>query len=100
MDFVFNNRKLEELYTLERGAEIYPEAVVEAFFEVMSIIENAPDERTFYALKNLHFEKLTGKRGKAEQRSLRLNQQWRLIVQLEKDQRGKFVVIIEIVDYH
>jgi proteic killer suppression protein len=100
VDFIFNNRKLEELYTLERGLENYPEAVIEAFFEIMNMIENAPDERTFYALKNLHFEKLTRKRGKAEQRSLRLNQQWRLIIQLEKDQRGKFIVVIEIVDYH
>jgi hypothetical protein len=42
VDFVFKNRKLETLYTLEQGAEAYPQAVVAAFFEVMTVIENAP----------------------------------------------------------
>ena len=98
MDFKFKNRKLEVLYTLERGAEAYPEAVIQAFFEIMVIIESIPDERSLYAIKGLHFERLKGKR-KFEQ-SIRLNKQWRLIVSLEKDQEGKYLVIIDIEDYH
>ena len=39
-----------------------------------------PDERDFYALKSLHFEKLQGDR--AHERSMRINKQWRLIVEL------------------
>jgi toxin HigB-1 len=98
VDFVFKNRKLETLYTLEQGAEAYPQAVVAAFFEVMTVIENAPDERTLYAFKSLHFEQLQGKY--AGQHSLQLNRQWRLLVQLERDTTGKYIVIIDILDYH
>jgi toxin HigB-1 len=98
MDFQFKNRKLEALYTLELGAEAYPEAVVRAFFEVMVIIEAISDERSLYAIKSLHFERLKGKR-KFEQ-SIRLNKQWRLIVRLEKDKEGKYLVILDLEDYH
>ncbi len=64
----------------------------------MAIIRSALDERDFYALKSLHFEKLKGKR--EGERSLRLNQQYRLIVMIEKDDSGKYVLVINIEDYH
>jgi proteic killer suppression protein len=62
MDFKFKDKKLERLYTEETGARYYPSAVVNRFFELMAIIDAAPDEREFYKLKSLHFEKLRGKR--------------------------------------
>ena len=46
----------------------------------------------------LHYEKLKGDRD--GQRSIRLNQQWRLILRLEQDSEGRLLIIIEIVDYH
>lgn len=98
MRYTFRTKKLERLYTLEKGARKYPPEVVEAFFEVMAIIRSAQDERDFYALKSLHFEKLKGKR--EGERSLRLNQQYRLIVMIEKDDSGKYVLVINIEDYH
>ena len=64
------------------------------------IIDGAPDERDLYKFKSLHFEKLAGKRGKQEQRSLRLNDQFRLIVKLDRDSEGKYILIIDIEDYH
>lgn len=98
MRFHFENKKLEELYTSEAGAKKYPAAVVEAFFDVMAIIDAAPDERDLYALKSLHFEALKGDR--AGERSLRLNKQFRLIVRLERDEEGSLVAVIKIEDYH
>lgn len=98
MRFRFENRKLEELYTSEAGAKRYPAAVVDAFFDVMAVIADAPDERDLYALKSLHFEALKGAR--AGERSLRLNKQFRLIVQLERDEEGSLVAVIKIEDYH
>lgn len=44
MRFRFKSRKLEELYTSEIGAHRYPKAVVNNFYEVMSIIAAAKDE--------------------------------------------------------
>ncbi|WP_017319060.1 type II toxin-antitoxin system RelE/ParE family toxin [Mastigocladopsis repens] len=70
--FNFKDKKLEALYTEEKNAHKYPN-VVDDFFEVMAIIDAAVDERDLYAQKGLRFEKLKGKRGKEEQRSLRLN---------------------------
>jgi toxin HigB-1 len=64
----------------------------------MQLIRAAPDERDFYALKSLHFEKLQGDR--EGQCSMRLNKQWRLILRLDTRANGKVVVVISIADYH
>ena len=95
----FKKNKIELLYTEEKNAHKYP-GVVDDFFEVMAIIAAAESEQDLYANKGLRFEKLSGKRGKENQRSLRLNKQWRLIVILEKDEEGKYILIIDIKDYH
>lgn len=98
MRFRFADKKLQALYTDEEGVEQYERSVVKGFFRVMTIIRSAPDTRDFYKVKSLHYEKLSGDR--AGQHSFRLNQQWRLIVRIERDDQGQEVVIIEIVDYH
>ena len=64
----------------------------------MQVIRSAPDERVFYGMKSLHFEKLQGKR--SHQRSIRLNDQWRLIIEFEGKDPGKIVVVVSIEDYH
>lgn len=97
--FQFKKQKLEALYTEGKDGHKYP-GVVDDFFEVMAIIAAAKDERDLYAQKGLRFEKLLGKRGKQGQRSLRLNNQWRLIVVLEEDEQGNYLLIIDIDDYH
>ncbi|MBW4616698.1 MAG: type II toxin-antitoxin system RelE/ParE family toxin [Desmonostoc vinosum HA7617-LM4] len=66
----------------------------------MAIIDAAVDERDLYAQKGLRFEKFKGKRAKQEQRSLRLTDQWRLIVTVDEDDQGNSLTIIDIEDYH
>ena len=100
MRFVFRTQKLEALYYDEKGARDYPKAVVQAFFEVMAIIEAATNEADIRAFKGLRFERLKGRRGKAGERSLRLNRQYRLIVAIEEDQQGNFVCIISISKHY
>lgn len=100
MNFRFKKERIEKLYLEEKGAEKYSKAVVEAFFRVMSIIAAAEDERDIRAFKSLRFEKLEGERGKRGERSLRLNDQWRLIISIEYDEKGKLILIIDIEDYH
>ena len=73
-------------------------ALLKAFRKRVQFIRAALDERVFYAMKSLHYEKLQGDR--AGQRSMRLNDQWRLILRIEEDQAGKQVVVVSIVDYH
>lgn len=72
--------------------------VVRGFRKVMAWIRDAEDERDLYALKSLHFEKLKGSR--AHQRSVRLNDQFRLILELERTSNGSLVVVVSIEDYH
>lgn len=96
--FRFKSKKLEALYTKEKGAKAYPRAVVDGFFHVMTVIADAADERDLRAMKSLHFEKLRGDR--AGQSSLRLDKQFRLIVSMERDSDGAIVVVISIEDYH
>ncbi len=98
MRFVFKKKKIELLYTEARDEQRYEPSVVDAFFEIMAILDAARDERDLYAVKSLRFEKLEGKR--KDERSLRLNKQWRLTLAIESDKDGKYILILDIEDYH
>ena len=91
------DRKLERLETDLNYTAGYDRALVKAFRKRMQLIRSARDEREFFALKSLHYEKLKGSR--QYQRSMRLNDQFRLIVTLE-EMNGKTVIIVSIEDYH
>jgi proteic killer suppression protein len=93
----FADRKLERLETGSGYAADLGPNIIKAFRKIMPIIRNAPDERDFYMLKSLHYERLKGNR--SHQHSLRLNRQFRLIVELEQG-NGKTVIIVGIEDYH
>ncbi|MGA3065930.1 MAG: type II toxin-antitoxin system RelE/ParE family toxin [Tepidisphaeraceae bacterium] len=93
----FADRKLERLeadagYMAGLGRDI-----VKAYRKVMQLLRSAVDERDLYAVKSLHFEKLKGNR--SHQRSLRLNRQFRLIIEIEEENE-KTIVVISIEDYH
>ncbi len=75
-----------------------PPAVVKAFRKVMQFIRAAADERDFFAMRSLRFEKLKGARD--HQRSVRLNDQWRLVFEFEGKGQTKVVVVKGIEDYH
>ncbi len=68
------------------------------FRKKVQLLEAAVDDRDLYALRGLRLEKLAGDR--AGQHSIRLNDQWRLILRFETDTEGRLVVVVEIVDYH
>lgn len=97
MDVRHLDPKLERLETEAAFRGGYDHKLIKAFRKTMAIIRAAADERTFYALKGLHYEKLQGQR--SHQRSMRLNDQFRLLLQSEKDD-GNLIVIVSIEDYH
>ena len=76
----------------------WAQAIVSAYRRRMQQIRAAADERDLYALKSLHLEKLKGAR--SHQRSMRLNDQWRLIVEFKGKGDQKKVLIVTIEDYH
>lgn len=100
MRFVFKTKKLATLYYEGKGGKEYSESIVDAFFEVMAIIEHVGDERELYAFKSPHFETLKGKEYRKEYRSLRLNDQYRLILKIEVDENGRYCLIISITKHY
>ena len=97
VEFRFTDDELLRLYTEADFKGSFPPEVVEAFRRRMQQIVAAEDERAFYALKSLHFEKL---HARGSQRSMRLNKQWRLIVEIEKGTPKNTLLIVAIEDYH
>jgi len=98
MQVEFDAADLERLYydpqfTAGRAAD-----VVKRYRKVVGLIRAATDERDLYQFRSLHFEKLKGKR--QGQHSLRLNDQWRLIVEIRGEAPQKKIGVIEIADYH
>ncbi|HLL90760.1 MAG TPA: type II toxin-antitoxin system RelE/ParE family toxin, partial [Tepidisphaeraceae bacterium] len=72
--------------------------VVKAYRKRLAVIRAAVDERAFYAAKSLHYEKLKGDR--SHQRSMRLNDQFRLVLEIDTDAAGRMIVVVSVEDYH
>jgi proteic killer suppression protein len=98
MDVEFEDEAWRRLETDLGFYAGFDRSIVKAYRKRMQLIRAARDERDFYALKSLHFEKLAG--NPKGRHSMRLNDQWRLILRFEKRDDGKVVVIISISDYH
>ncbi|MDR5748743.1 type II toxin-antitoxin system RelE/ParE family toxin [Caballeronia sp. LZ029] len=98
MEVEFDDDALDRLETEATFTAGFAQEIVRAYRRRMQQIRAANDERDFYALKALHFEKLRGNRD--GQYSIRLNKQWRLILELRGGHPCKVVALVEIVDYH
>lgn len=91
-------RKLERLEFDRHYLGGFGPDVVKAFRRRMQFVRAAQDERDFYAMKSLHYEKLKGQR--SHQRSMRLNDQFRLVIEREQNAIGTTVIIAGVEDYH
>lgn len=98
MDVRFVDPDLERIELDQQFNAGHSWPVVKAFRKRMQLIRAARDERDFYALKSLHYEKLRGNR--SHQKSMRLNDKWRLIVEIDEQNEIAVVVLVEITDYH
>ena len=98
MDVEYEDESLERLETDPSYDGGHSRPVVKAFRKTVQLIKAAPDERAFYAMKSLHFEKLKGKLAGIQ--SMRLNDQWRLILECRGNGLEKIVHVVGIEDYH
>lgn len=98
MEVTFKDQSLDRLETDAGYSGGFGDAVVKAYRKAMQHIRAATDERTFYARRSFRFEKLLGQR--EGQFSMRLNDQWRLIIELRAEGAKKVVHVVEIIDYH
>lgn len=98
MKIEFRDQKLALVQT-DRAAETrLPIGVIKSLRDKLNLIAAAPDERTLRNWRSLHYEKLSGKR--TGQRSIRLNDQYRLILELDDSQDPPTVIVVEVDDYH
>lgn len=97
-DVTFRDTVLDRLETDASFDGGYESSIVKAFRKRMQQIRAAMDERDFYQWRSLRFEKLKGNR--KHQHSMRLNDQWRLILELKEKGNQKTIVVVGIEDYH
>lgn len=98
MEVRFDDDRLDRLETDPGYDAGFGPGIVKAFRKRMQLIRSAPDERDSYRFGSLRFERLKGDRD--HQYSMRLTDQWRLIVEFEGKPPQKVVVVVGIEDYH
>lgn len=87
------------LIRTDRAAETkLPFAVIKSCRDKLVFLEAAPDERTIRNWKSLRYEKLKGTRN--GQRSIRINDQWRLVFLLDEKTTPPTIVVLAVEDYH
>jgi proteic killer suppression protein len=98
MDVEHDDPDLERLEKDPECISRHAASVVRQFRRVMLLIREVLHESELYKYSSRHFEKLKGDR--RHQYSLRLDRQWRLIVEIKEGADRNCLRIIEIVDYH
>ena len=98
MEVEFDDPDLDRLEVDPRFTGGFTPSIVRGFRKAMQAVRAAQDERDLYASKGFRFKKLKGKR--SSERSMRLNEQWRLILGIEDGEHGRRARIIGIQDYH
>lgn len=98
MEMQFRDSNLLEIEKDEGFNGGYSSGIAAKIRQRLRHIRAAVDERPLRNMKSLHFEKLKGSR--SHQHSIRLNDQWRLIIELDKETDPKTVVIVGVEDYH
>lgn len=98
MDVVFADPDLARIETDEAAQMRLPVGVIKSARRKLALLRAAPDERSLRNWKSLHFEKLKGDRD--GERSIRLNDQYRMILTLDGDAASLTATIKSIEDYH
>jgi proteic killer suppression protein len=98
MRIVFANDDLALVETDEAGLTRLPVAVIKSARRKLTVLRASIDDRSLRNWKSLHYEKLKGDReGK---RSIRLNDQYRMVFELDEETDPQTITILAIEDYH
>jgi proteic killer suppression protein len=98
MDVSHDDEDLERIENDSGFNGCYSNALVRAFIRVMTLLRNVQHEGELQNWRGLRFKRLQGNR--KHQWSARLNQQWRLIIEIEPGEDGNCLIIKGIDDYH
>ena len=98
MKLEFADRKLERAASHSGQIGRWPAKLIEIYRRRIAVIKAAKDRRDLYALSSLHLEKLKGQR--RHQHSVKLDGQFRIVLQFRKEDKREIVTIVDIEDYH
>lgn len=98
MDIEFADPDLAAIETAEAGRTGLPVPVIRAARRKLTVLRAATDDRVLRNWKSLHYEKLKGDR--AGQRSIRVNEKYRIVFKLDSDTEPQKATILAIEDYH
>ena len=98
MEVEFADSDLDRLETDTGFDNGLPPEAVRAYRKRMQAIRAARDERDLYRFASWNFKKLKGE--KANQHQIRLNDQWRMRVEIKKGNPGNVLVIVAVEDPH
>ncbi|MDR6659722.1 proteic killer suppression protein [Tardiphaga robiniae] len=98
MRIVFDDERLSRICTDEAHRLGLPIAVISAARRRLIQLDAARDERDLRNLKGMHYKKLSGDR--EGQRSVRINDQYRIVFTVEDAERPPVIRILEIDDIH
>jgi toxin HigB-1 len=98
MELRFNDPDLERLEVDPQYTGGRPPAIVEAYRKWLNFIRQAVDDGDLRAWRSLRMEMADVER--QHRYSIRLDDQWRLVIEFEQGKPAKELVIIAIEDYH
>lgn len=98
MRIVFDDDELALIETDEAGTTGFPVGVIKSARRKLTVLRAAIDDRSLRNWKSLHYEKLKGDR--EGQRSIRLNDQYRMVFKLDEETEPQTITILTIEDYH
>ena len=98
MKIVFRDDRLALVRTDRAAKTKLPFPVIKSAREKLIILEAAPNEQVLRNWRSLRYEKLKGDR--QNQRSIRINNQWRMVFELDDHTEPPTINVLAIEDYH
>lgn len=98
MEVEFRDAKLALVETDRAADTKLSDSLINSLRDRLVVIRAATDERTLRNWRSLHYEKLAGRPG--DQRSIRLNKQWRLVFTIDTAVRPNKITVLGVEDYH
>jgi toxin HigB-1 len=98
MEIEYRDKHLALIPTARAAETRLPVSVIKSLREKLILISAAPDERTLRNWKSLHYEQLKGDR--KSQKSIRLNDQYRLLLEVDDSRNPPKAILLGVEDYH
>lgn len=98
MKVLYDGDELASIETDSPPLDKYSVPIIKSAKKKITFLKSAKDERDIRNWKSLHYEKLSGDR--EGQRSIRLNDTWRLVFTIRNDLDPPEITILHICNYH